>query len=81
MKPQHRDFHSIKNAMFDSILPPNADPARVGLIAAGTPDVIAEAMSQERYARKRGGRVKHLDAIGGGRAHHRLDRRNRSAQR
>jgi hypothetical protein len=59
MKPKHDDFRSIKDSTFDAILPPKADPKRVGLIAAGNPDVLAEAKGQVDYARKRkrGGRV------------------------
>ena len=76
MKPKH-NFRSIKDATFDAILPPNADPERAGLIAAGNPHVIAEAHGLEPYARKRkrGGRVKH--AISGAHVRHRLDRRSR----
>jgi len=76
MTTKHHNFRSIKDATFDAILPPNADPDRVGLIAAGNPDVLREAHGLEPYARKRkrGGRVKHLDAMSGAHAHHRLDR-------
>jgi hypothetical protein len=70
-------FAGIRNAMFDDILPPHADPDRVGLVAAGNPDVIREAHGLEPYARKyrRGGRAKH--DISGAHARHRLDRRTR----
>jgi hypothetical protein len=70
-------FTEIKNATFDHMLPPKADPARVGLVAAGNPNVISEAEGNEPYARKRkrGGRVKH--AISGAHARHRLDRGSR----
>ena len=73
------NFASTRNATFDYLLPPKADPARVGLVAAGNPNVISEAEGKENYARrrKRGGRVKHVDVISGGRARHRLDRRSR----
>jgi hypothetical protein len=59
MKMNHGSFASVKNATFDPILPPNADPERVGLIAAGNPDVLLEAHGLEPYSRKRkrGGRV------------------------
>src|SRR6516165_10838416 len=73
MKTKHDDFRSIKSATF--MLPPSADPARVGLIAAGNPDVLREAHGLEPYAkkRKRGGRV----PITGAHAQHRLGRRSR----
>jgi hypothetical protein len=70
------NFRSIKDATrFDAILPPKADPKRVGLIAAGNPNVLGEAAGLEDYARKRkrGGRVK-LDGV---RPRHRLDRPSR----
>jgi hypothetical protein len=77
MNPKHHTFRSVKDATFDAILPPKADPNRVGLIAAGNPNVLSEAHGLEDYARKykRGGRVKH--AISGVYARHRLDRRTR----
>ncbi len=69
------NFRSIKAGTFDDTVP-RAD--RVGMIAAGNPDVLREAMGLESYAgkRKRGGRVK-LGAIGGAHARRRLDRRSR----
>jgi hypothetical protein len=71
------DFRSIRAAMFDAILPPKADPKRVGLVSAGNPDVLCEAAGIADYAnprkRKRGDRVK----IVGVRAKHRLDRPSR----
>jgi hypothetical protein len=82
MNPKHDNFRSVKDATFDAILPPKADSNRVGLIAAGNPDVLREAMGLADYAhpkRKRGGRVKHLDAMTGARSRHRLDRRRRRA--
>ena len=50
----------------DAILPPNAAPERVGLVAAGNPNVLREAEGLEDYSRKRkrGGRVK-VGAISG----------------
>jgi hypothetical protein len=67
MKPHH-DFRSVKSA---TLLLPDADTRRVGLIAAGKPDVLG----LEHYARKlRDGCVKH--AVGGAFAPHRLDRRD-----
>jgi hypothetical protein len=47
-------------------LPPNAAPERVGLVAAGNPNVLREAEGLEDYSRKRkrGGRVK-VGAISG----------------
>ena len=36
-------YRSIKDGTFDAILPPNAAPERVGMIAAGKPDVLREA--------------------------------------
>jgi hypothetical protein len=76
------NFRSIKNATFDAVRPPNAAPERVGLIAAGNPDVIREARGQEDYARKRkrGGRVK-FSAIDGVRPRHRLDRPTRGRRK
>jgi hypothetical protein len=59
------NFRSVKDATFDAI--PPAAPERVGLVAAGNPDVLREAK------RKRGGRVK-LSTISGVRPKHRLDR-------
>jgi hypothetical protein len=71
------NFRDIRNSTrFDAIEPPKADPKRVGLVAAGNPDVLREAAGQEDYARKRkkrGGRVK-LDGV---RPRHRLDRPSR----
>jgi hypothetical protein len=70
------NFRSIKDATrFDAILPPKADPKRVGLISAGNPDVLREAAGLEDYSRKRkrGGRVK----VSGVRPKHRLDRPSR----
>jgi hypothetical protein len=70
------DFRSIRAAMFDAILPPKADPKRVGLVSSGNPDVLREAAGEEDYARerrKRGGRVK----LDGARPKHRLDRPSR----
>jgi hypothetical protein len=67
------NFRSIKNATFDAILPPNAAPERVGLVAAGNPNVLSGAMDHEdarKRKRKRGGRGK----ISGVRPRHRLDR-------
>jgi hypothetical protein len=77
MSSKH-NFRSIKDATFDAILPPNAAPERVGLIAAGNPGVLREAHGLEPYARKhkRGGRVKR-GAISGAYVRHRLDRRSR----
>jgi hypothetical protein len=74
-----KNFSDIKTATLDAMLPPNAAPERVGLVAAGNPDVIREAEGEEDYARKRKrvGRVKRLDAMSGARARHRLDRRSR----
>jgi hypothetical protein len=76
----HSFFRNVKNATrFDAILPPKADPKRVGLVAAGNPNVLSEAVGEEDYARKRrkrGGRVK-LGAIDGVRPRHRLDRPSR----
>jgi len=79
MKTKHDHFRSIKNATLDPILAPNADPKRVGLIAAGNPDVLAEAKGQLDYAgkRKRGGRV----PITCAHAQHRPDRRGGGARR
>jgi hypothetical protein len=50
----------------DAILPPNAAPERVGLVAAGKRNVLREAEGLEDYSRKRkrGGRVK-VGAISG----------------
>jgi hypothetical protein len=73
------NFRSIKNATrFDEILPPKADPKRVGLISAGNSNVLREAAGLEDYSRKRkrGGRVK-LGAMSGVRPKHRLDRPSR----
>ena len=69
------NFRSIKAGTFDDTVPRSG---RVGMIAAGNPDVLREAMGLESYAgkRKRGGRVK-LGAIGGAHARRRLDRRSR----
>jgi hypothetical protein len=67
------NFRSIKDGIFDAILPPKADPKRVSLVSAGNPNVLSEAAGEEDYARKRrkrGGRVK----IDGVRPRHRLDR-------
>jgi hypothetical protein len=72
------NFQSIKAGIFDAILPPKADPKRVGLVSAGNPDVLHEAAGLADYAnprkrRKRGGRAK----IDGVRPKPRLDRRSR----
>jgi hypothetical protein len=71
------NFRSIKNGIFDAILPPKADPKRVRLVAAGNPDVLREASGLADYAnlrtRKRGGRVK----IDGHKPKHRADRPSR----
>jgi hypothetical protein len=71
------NFRDIKTATVDAILPPKADPKRVGLISAGNPDVLREAAGLEDYAnprkRRRGGRAK----IDGVRHRHRLDRPSR----
>jgi hypothetical protein len=69
------NFRSIRDGIFDAILPPKAAPSRVGLISAGNPNVLSEAAGQEDYARKRkrGGRVK----LEGVRPRHRLDRPSR----
>jgi hypothetical protein len=72
----HSFFHDVRDATrFDPILPPKADPSRVGLISAGNPDVLREAAGLEDYSRKRkrGGRVK----FSGVRPKHRLDRPSR----
>jgi hypothetical protein len=76
---KHSFFHNVKNTTrFDAILPPKADPKRVGLVAAGNPDVLREARGEADYGRKRkrGGRVK-LGTIDGVRPRHRLDRPSR----
>jgi hypothetical protein len=78
MTPKH-NFRSIKDRTFGAIIPPNAAPERVGMTAAGNPDVLREAHGLEPYARKHkcGARVKRLDVISGAHARHRLDRRSR----
>jgi len=73
------NFNTMRNAtLFDGILPPRADPNRVGLTAAGNPNVLSEAHGLENYARKRKrcGRVKH--AISGAHTRPRLDRGGRT---
>jgi hypothetical protein len=75
MKTKHHTLRSIKDSTF--AVPPDADPKRVGLIAAGNPDVLSEAKGQESYAKRGGGRVK----ISGAYARHRLDRQYRRSAR
>jgi hypothetical protein len=69
----HSFFNDVKSATrLDPVLPPKADPKRVGLVAAGNPDVLREAAGLADYAnprkRRRGGKVS------GVRPRHRLDR-------
>jgi hypothetical protein len=91
MKQHHDNFRSLKNSTLDDEpVRRRSRGGRTGMVAAGNPDVLAEAEGKEPYdkgdERKRGGRIKRKDGgklhrMAGGPVKARLDRPSRGRKK